>query len=82
MTATAVLNRADPAPNLRAWLRFLATIVVIAAFSVGAFAIGRATSTTTAKPASTPAHVSPAAPAPAAATPTAKPYLCRNGRPC
>ena len=77
MTATSVLNRTDPAPFVRAWLRFAAAIVVIAAFTIGAFALGRATSTTTTRPANAPAQVAPATPA---GTPT-QTYLRRNGRP-
>ncbi|HEX4493460.1 MAG TPA: hypothetical protein VH914_19815 [Acidimicrobiia bacterium] len=79
MTSTSVLNRAEPVSTVQAWLRFAAAIVVIAAFTIGAFAIGRATSTSAARPASTPARVAPPMPA---ATPTTAPYLCRIGRPC
>ncbi len=78
MTATQLLSRSDPADTVRAWLRFAAAIVVIAVFTIGAFAIGRATSTTTTRPANPPAHVAPAAPATATASTPA--YLRRNGR--
>jgi hypothetical protein len=78
MTATSVLSHTDPAQSVRAWLRFAAAIVVIAAFTIGAFAIGRATSTTTTRPANLPAKVAPAVPA--TGTPTGG-YLRRSGRP-
>ena len=78
MTATSVLDHIDPASTVRAWLRFAAAIVVIAVLTIGAFAIGRATSTaTTIRPASVPVKVAPVTPTPAAST-----YRCRSGRPC
>jgi hypothetical protein len=75
MTATSVLNRSGPAETVRAWRRFTATIFAIAVLTVGAFAIGRTTSTTTTRPAQAPASV-----AKPATTPTAA-YLRRLGRP-